>query len=414
MPTRPLRPARRPRGRPPTPTLRAPCATTSWDAPGPSTSSSCSFGARRPRVSGAVEALHIPVAAAVPAVGALELGGIVVLANADVRRRSRRGGPPRSAGAGPPRSRPGAVAFNWLAHANHPARRVLSQGIVRAGLPGLAHAHREPSGVTGCASRATYRPTSPGLRDGGALAAPPVADPAGQGRWPRADPRLGALRVAGRRARARCAASAGQAAISKVLHRKIRSAVDPKDRGTFAISRLRPRRGSPPGWPTARTTYGAHRADRGRPGARSRLRARPGDPRSVRPSRRSRRRGRPTGRRPQPQPAEPLFPPDLRRDPSHRRCRRPRAANDQVRRERTRRQSMTRATQPALPVGPPRTPGRVPVRRPVAAPVSPAPAGFDQSPRHRPPKARCDAGCNGETARDALGTGRRRAATRAA
>ena len=37
------------------------------------------------QVSGAVEALHIPIAAAMPAVGALELGGIVVLANADVR-----------------------------------------------------------------------------------------------------------------------------------------------------------------------------------------------------------------------------------------------------------------------------------------------------------------------------------------
>ncbi|MER7279948.1 hypothetical protein ABT369_36470, partial [Dactylosporangium sp. NPDC000244] len=38
------------------------------------------------QVSGAVEALGIPLIWAIPAVGALELGGIVVLANADVRR----------------------------------------------------------------------------------------------------------------------------------------------------------------------------------------------------------------------------------------------------------------------------------------------------------------------------------------
>src|ERR1044071_8379307 len=39
------------------------------------------------QVTGAVETLHIPLLAAIPAVGALELGGVVVLANADVRRR---------------------------------------------------------------------------------------------------------------------------------------------------------------------------------------------------------------------------------------------------------------------------------------------------------------------------------------
>jgi hypothetical protein len=47
------------------------------------------------QVSGAVETLHIPLLAAIPAVGALELGGIVVLANADVRRRlGERASPP--------------------------------------------------------------------------------------------------------------------------------------------------------------------------------------------------------------------------------------------------------------------------------------------------------------------------------
>src|SRR3954471_18933475 len=69
------------------------------------------------QVSGAVEALHIPLIWAVPAVGALELGGIVVLANADVRRRL---------GERAVASRllsviiaAWAVAFNWLAHKDH-------------------------------------------------------------------------------------------------------------------------------------------------------------------------------------------------------------------------------------------------------------------------------------------------------
>ena len=39
------------------------------------------------QVTGAVHTLHTPPAAAIPAVAALELGGVVVLANADLRRR---------------------------------------------------------------------------------------------------------------------------------------------------------------------------------------------------------------------------------------------------------------------------------------------------------------------------------------
>src|ERR1043166_3296 len=69
------------------------------------------------QVSGAVEALGIPLAAAIPAVGALELGGIVVLANADVRRRlgeravaSRLLSVAIASGAG---------TVNWLAHRDH-------------------------------------------------------------------------------------------------------------------------------------------------------------------------------------------------------------------------------------------------------------------------------------------------------
>ncbi|MBM0255654.1 hypothetical protein [Micromonospora sp. 4G55] len=69
------------------------------------------------QVSGAMERLGMPWYVALPAVGALELGGVVVLANADVRRRL---GEPailsRVLSAGIATA---AVAFNWLAHSNH-------------------------------------------------------------------------------------------------------------------------------------------------------------------------------------------------------------------------------------------------------------------------------------------------------
>ena len=69
------------------------------------------------QVSGAEEALGLDWYYALPAVGALELGGMVVLANADVRRRLGEHALLvrllSAAIAG------GAVVFNWLAHANH-------------------------------------------------------------------------------------------------------------------------------------------------------------------------------------------------------------------------------------------------------------------------------------------------------
>src|SRR3954454_2605478 len=68
------------------------------------------------QVSGAVEALGIPLIWAIPAVGALELGGIVILANADVRRRL---GEKATASRVLSVAIAGfAVAFNWLAHSN--------------------------------------------------------------------------------------------------------------------------------------------------------------------------------------------------------------------------------------------------------------------------------------------------------
>ncbi|MFK3979340.1 hypothetical protein ACI2K4_03050 [Micromonospora sp. NPDC050397] len=69
------------------------------------------------QVSGAMEALGMPWYVALPAVGALELGGMVVLANADVRRRlGEHATLSRLLSAG---IAGGAVAFNWLAHENH-------------------------------------------------------------------------------------------------------------------------------------------------------------------------------------------------------------------------------------------------------------------------------------------------------
>src|SRR6266545_8160439 len=69
------------------------------------------------QVTGAVEALHLPLLAAIPAVAAWELGGIVVLANADVRRRlGERATASRALCAA---VAAWAVAFNWLAHGNH-------------------------------------------------------------------------------------------------------------------------------------------------------------------------------------------------------------------------------------------------------------------------------------------------------
>ena len=69
------------------------------------------------QVSGAMEALAMPWYVALPAVGALELGGMVVLANADVRRRlGEHATLSRLLSAG---IAGGAVAFNWLAHENH-------------------------------------------------------------------------------------------------------------------------------------------------------------------------------------------------------------------------------------------------------------------------------------------------------
>ncbi|SCF42739.1 hypothetical protein GA0070216_115116 [Micromonospora matsumotoense] len=69
------------------------------------------------QVTGAAQALGIPLAVAVPAVATLELGGVVVMADADVRRRlGERAIASRLLSAAIAAA---AVTFNWTAHPQH-------------------------------------------------------------------------------------------------------------------------------------------------------------------------------------------------------------------------------------------------------------------------------------------------------
>ncbi|GIH18780.1 hypothetical protein [Rugosimonospora africana] len=173
------------------------------------------------QVSGAVETLGIPLAAAVPAVAALELGGIVVLANADVRRRlGERAVASRLLSVA---IAAGAVAFNWLAHANH-----LLGGFF-AGMSALGYLvwlmHTENQRRDRLRAKGDLPPTTPAYE---------VVEHWLRHPWlthraksmAKADPRLG-LYDSLTAARAEVRRERRQAAISKVLHRKIRGAVDP-------------------------------------------------------------------------------------------------------------------------------------------------------------------------------------------
>ncbi|MFC8848554.1 MULTISPECIES: hypothetical protein [unclassified Micromonospora] len=69
------------------------------------------------QVTGAAQTLDIPLIIAVPAVATLELGGVVVMADADVRRRlGERALASRLLSAA---IAAGAAAFNWAAHPDH-------------------------------------------------------------------------------------------------------------------------------------------------------------------------------------------------------------------------------------------------------------------------------------------------------
>jgi hypothetical protein len=173
------------------------------------------------QVSGAVEALGIPLIWAVPAVGALELGGIVVLANADVRRRlGERAIASRILSAAIAAF---AVAFNWMAHSNK-----LLAGFF-AGMSALGYLvwlmHTENQRRDRLRAKGDLPPTSPAYEVVGHWLRHPWLTLRAKN-LAKADPRLG-LYSSLAAAKAEKRKEQRTSAIAKVLHRKIRAAVDP-------------------------------------------------------------------------------------------------------------------------------------------------------------------------------------------
>ncbi|WP_432980753.1 hypothetical protein [Dactylosporangium sp. CA-233914] len=173
------------------------------------------------QVSGAVEALGIPTIWAIPAVGALELGGIVVLANADVRRRlGERAVASRILSAAIAAF---AVAFNWMAHDNK-----LLAGFF-AGMSALGYLvwlmHTENQRRDRLRAKGDLPPTTPAYEVVGHWVRHPWLTLRAKN-LAKADSSLG-LYSSIAAAKAEKRKEQRTAAIAKVLHRKIRSAVDP-------------------------------------------------------------------------------------------------------------------------------------------------------------------------------------------
>ncbi|MGI5521468.1 hypothetical protein ACQEUX_10965 [Micromonospora sp. CA-259024] len=172
------------------------------------------------QVSGAMEALGMPLYVALPAVGALELGGVVVLANADVRRRLGEGAMlSRVLSAGIAAA---AVAFNWLAHSNH------LEGGFYAGMSLLGYLvwlmSSENQRRDRLRARQQLPPTTPGYEPVGHWLRHPWLTRRARS-LAKADPDLG-LYGSLDAARAQIRAERRQAALSKVLRRKISRALD--------------------------------------------------------------------------------------------------------------------------------------------------------------------------------------------
>ncbi|MFG1842908.1 hypothetical protein ACGFH8_31280 [Micromonospora sp. NPDC049175] len=172
------------------------------------------------QVTGAVQTLGIPMFVAVPAVAALELGGVVVMTNADVRRRlGERAIGSRLLSAA---IAAGAVTFNWAAHPDHLAGGFYAGMSALGYLVWLMHAgnqRRDRLRVTG-----GLPPTPPAYEVFGHWICHPVVTSQARS-IAKADgldlyESLAAARTAIARRRR-------DAAIAKVLHRKIRAAVDP-------------------------------------------------------------------------------------------------------------------------------------------------------------------------------------------
>ncbi|MFJ6167727.1 hypothetical protein ACIQH6_21575 [Micromonospora orduensis] len=172
------------------------------------------------QVSGAMERLDMPWYVALPAVGALELGGVVVLANADLRRRlGEQAVLSRVLSAA---IAVAAVAFNWLAHSNH------LEGGFYAGMSLLGYLVWLMN--TGNQRRDRLRakrqlpPTTPAYEPVGHWLRHPWLTRRARS-LAKADPGLG-LYASLDAARAQIRAERRQAALSKVLHRKITRALD--------------------------------------------------------------------------------------------------------------------------------------------------------------------------------------------
>ncbi|WP_146167623.1 hypothetical protein [Micromonospora sp. MH33] len=172
------------------------------------------------QVSGAMERLGMPWYVALPAVGALELGGVVVLANADVRRRLGEGAMlSRVLSAGIAAA---AVAFNWLAHSNH------LEGGFYAGMSLLGYLvwlmNTENQRRDRLRARQQLPPTTPAYEPVGHWLRHPWLTRRARS-LAKADAGLG-LYGSLDAARAQIRTERRQAALNKVLHRKIRRALD--------------------------------------------------------------------------------------------------------------------------------------------------------------------------------------------
>ncbi|WP_406106270.1 hypothetical protein [Micromonospora globbae] len=173
------------------------------------------------QVTGATRKLDIPLLIAIPAVGALELGGVVVMANADVRRRlGERAIASRILSAA---IAAGAVAFNWLAHDNHLLGGFFASMSALGYLVWLLHVEnvrRDRLRAVGALPA-----TTPAYEVVGHWLAHPLITRRARS-MAKADPRLG-LYGSLDAARAALRREQRDAAIAKVLRRKIKAAVDP-------------------------------------------------------------------------------------------------------------------------------------------------------------------------------------------
>ncbi|WP_432838899.1 hypothetical protein [Dactylosporangium sp. CA-092794] len=173
------------------------------------------------QVIGAHEALGLPVAFAIPAVAALELGGIVVLSNADVRRRLGERATASRVLSGAIAA--GAVSFNWLAHDNK-----LLAGFF-AGMSALGYLvwlmHTENQRRDRLRATGDLPPTTPAYELVGHWLRHPALTLRAKS-LAKATPGLGLYGSLGA-ARDEVRRERQHAAIAKVLHRKIRAVVDP-------------------------------------------------------------------------------------------------------------------------------------------------------------------------------------------